>query len=49
MPLELFQASRKSRDVKSLHALTRPNFDKGLILTNPPQANGWVKLVRWIN
>ena len=29
-------AERISWSVKSLHALTRPNFDKGLILTNPP-------------
>ena len=29
-------AEKISWNVKSLHALTRPNFDKGLILTNPP-------------
>ena len=29
-------AEKISWGVKSLHALTRPNFDKGLILTNPP-------------
>ena len=29
-------AEKISWGVKSLHALTRPNFDKGMILTNPP-------------
>ena len=29
-------AEKISWNVKSLHTLTRPNFDKGLILTNPP-------------
>ena len=29
-------AEKISWNVKSLHALTRPNFDKGLVLTNPP-------------
>jgi len=29
-------AEKISWGVKSLHTLTRPNFDKGLILTNPP-------------
>ena len=29
-------AEKISWNVKSLHTLTRPNFDKGLVLTNPP-------------
>ena len=29
-------AEKISWGVKSLHALTRPNFDQGMILTNPP-------------
>ena len=29
-------AEKISWNVKSLHALTRPDFDKGLLLTNPP-------------
>ena len=29
-------AEKISWGVKSLHALARPNFDKGMILTNPP-------------